>query len=125
MRSAFKNDFYSSFQGRQWTGRDGSHGTVGDVSGSGHAATCQRRCHIGGRFSVAIEHVEFPEQSSRYEPTDKHVKHIKYGEPTCRPGDYEIRTEEDDQRFKDEGESFYSCLLCGIRQLLGKFFLLL
>lgn len=78
----------------QWTGRDQSHGTVGDFSGSGHAATCQRRCHIDGGFSVPVEFPEFPEQSSsRHEPADKH------SESACRPGNYEIRTEEDDQRL--------------------------
>lgn len=74
--SRFNDKFFFMFisQRWQWTGRNQSHGTVGDFSGSGYATTCQRRCHIDGRFSIPVEFSEFPKQSSsRYKSADKHT----------------------------------------------------
>lgn len=89
-------------QRQQWIGRDRSHRTACDISGFGLAATCHRRCHTDRRFLVSIEFSEFFEQSSsRYKPTDKHTEHSEF---TCRSGNHEIRTKEDDERFQDEGD---------------------
>lgn len=99
------NSFCGILQRWQWIGRDRSHRTAGDFSGYRYAATCQRCCHISRRFSVPIKFPEFAEQSSsQHEPADEYTE---YAKPTCWSGNYEVRTEENDQRFKNKSEWYF------------------